>query len=265
MQKETDEIKITNSENLEIRPDMQIERSQILTSFKSEHTWTEIMTVGNISAIIGKAKSRKTFFVTMLVAALINNRNIYIKSQLTGNIAWFDTEQGKYHVWKVSKRVEAILGMWDERIKMFCLRPLTTEARIKYIENYVYINDVQFLIIDGIRDLVTDINDANQATEIVGKLMKWSYENEMHICIVIHQNKGDENARGHIGTEIVNKSESVISITKDGLNTTIKSEYTRGEEIIPFNFIIDKGLPVIDMPEVVNYYDKDKNEDEVSF
>ena len=32
---------------------------------------------------------------------------------------------------------------------------------------------------------------------------------------ILHQNKGDENARGHIGTELNNKAETVLLVEKD--------------------------------------------------
>jgi RecA-family ATPase len=249
---------------LEVRPEDQIIKDPVLTYIRADYGWTEIMTIGNISTIIGKAKSRKTFFMTFLLSGLLTNRNILIKSNLNGKkVVLFDTEQGRYHVWRISKRIENMAGQFPDNLRIFGLRPLTVHERIREIENYIYLNDLELVIIDGIRDLVTDINSAEQATEIVGKLMKWSYEREIHICTVLHQNKADENARGHIGTEIVNKSETVIQVAKAKLKeySVITSVYTRGQEIKEFQFRIDKGLPVIDVDEMNNYYEPESKED----
>lgn len=253
---------------LEVRPDDPITRDQVLAFIRADYGWTEIMSIGNISTIIGKAKSRKTFFITLLVSSLVTNRNIFFKSNLNKNIVIFDTEQGRYHVWKVSKRIERIVGKWPDNIKIFGLRPLTVVERIREIENYIYINDHELVIIDGIRDLVTDINSAEQATDIVGKLMKWSYEREIHICNVLHQNKADDNARGHIGTEIVNKSETVIQVAKAKSKeySIVTSVYTRGQETKEFQFKIDSdGLPVIETDEAGNYYEPEKDEETIPF
>ena len=79
--------------------------------------------------------------------------------------------------------------------------------------------------------------------------MKWSEIYDCHICTVLHQNKADTNARGHIGTEMVNKSESVISATKSkGADfTTVECENMRGMEFESFQFYVnDSGLPVLD-------------------
>mgnify|MGYP007001916110 CR=1 FL=1 len=44
--------------------------------------------------------------------------------------------------------------------------------------------------------------------------MGWSETKGIHIFTVLHENKIDNNVRGHIGTELQNKSETVISVRK---------------------------------------------------
>jgi RecA-family ATPase len=256
-------VELTDLQRLEVRPDMQIERDQVILFFKANYGWTEVFSAGNISTIIGKAKSRKTFFQTLLIAGLISNREVQFRSQLTGDVVLFDTEQGRFHVWRVSKRIEQIVGVWPSNLKIFGLRPLNTNERLNEIENYILQNSPQVVFIDGIRDLVTDINSAEQATDVVGKLMKWSYEKNCHICSILHQNKADDNARGHIGTEIVNKSETVLSVSKakDKEFSLVKSEYTRGKETEEFQFTIDKGIPIINYEYSLPTYDNEKDED----
>ena len=45
--------------------------------------------------------------------------------------------------------------------------------------------------------------------------MQWTSERGIHIQTVLHLNKGDDNSRGHIGTELNNKAETVLQVTKD--------------------------------------------------
>jgi len=103
------------------------------------------------------------------------------------------------------------------------------------------------MVVDGVRDLLADINDASEASLLVGKLMKWSEIYNIHILCVLHQNKGDNNARGHLGTEIVNKSETVLSVTRDDKNKSVSivdPEYCRDREPDQIVFHInDDGLP----------------------
>jgi hypothetical protein len=105
------------------------------------------------------------------------------------------------------------------------------------------------VVIDGIRDLIHDINNAEEATQITSKLLKWSEELQVHIIIVLHQNKGDNNARGHLGAEAVNKAETVISVTKDSEDNSlfiVEPEQCREKDFESFAFRIDeKGNPFI--------------------
>ena len=204
---------LTPLDQRRIRPSDQVTKDQGLFYMQSEYEMTEVFTKGNLSTLVGKAKGRKSFFISLLIASMKGLRDDQFRSAVQGKVALFDTEQAKYHVWKATKRIEQMLTYWPNDIEIFGLRPDTTADRINLIESYIYQAEPEVVFIDGIRDLVTDINDATQATEIVGKLMKWSYEKSCHICCVLHQNKADDNARGHIGTELVNKSESILSVT----------------------------------------------------
>ncbi len=244
---------ITPLDKRRVRPSDNISKDQGLFYMKADYEMTEVFTKGNISTIIGRAKGRKSFFVSLLIASMKGYRDEQFMSAVKGKIVLFDTEQAQYHVWKATKRIEQMLSAWPTDVDVFGLRPDSTADRINLIESYIYQEEPEIVFIDGVRDLVTDINDATQATEIVGKLMKWSYEKSCHICCVLHQNKADDNARGHIGTELVNKSETVIAInklTRDVMYSEVKSMYTRGQEIKEFYFTIKGNLPAVNHDEV---------------
>ena len=75
-----------------------------------------IGTLGNILSIIGKAKSRKSFFIGMAVSASVAKNNVIsvLTNELPNtqrNVLYFDTEQGKYHVQKALKRICTITGV----------------------------------------------------------------------------------------------------------------------------------------------------------
>src|SRR3712207_9066202 len=46
--------------------------------------------------------------------------------------------------------------------------------------------NVGLVVIDGIRDLMLDINNSTEATKLVGELMQWSSEQNIHIQTVLH-------------------------------------------------------------------------------
>lgn len=215
-----------------------------------------IGTLGNILSIIGKAKSRKSFFIGMAVSASVAKENVI--SVLTNelphsqrNVLYFDTEQGKYHVQKALKRICTITGVSEPtNLNTYGLRALNPIERAELIEYAIYNTpNLGIVFIDGIKDLITSINDEEQATMIVSKLMKWSEEKNILIVTVLHQNKGDNNARGHIGTELNNKAETVLSVSKSTENemvSIVQAEMCRNIEPESFAFEIDQnGIPYI--------------------
>ena len=68
-----------------------------------------------------------------------------------------------------------------------------------------------------------------------------------NIHTVLHLNKGDDNTRGHLGTELNNKAETVLQITKDDFERDISSVaamHIRDRDFEPFAFRINAdGLP----------------------
>lgn len=213
-------------------------------------------TFGNFSASIGKPKGKKTFNVSAMTAAAMTNSTILnYRGNMPPNqngILYFDTEQSTYHAFRVFKRIATLTRKSNqeinERIKYFALRKYSVEDRIGMIDHKIRNTPaVGLVIIDGIRDLMLDINSPREATLIVNYLMNWTEEFNLHLHTVIHQNKGDENARGHIGTEINNKSETVLRVEKDKNDdaiSTVEAVYIRDISFPPFAFRInDEALP----------------------
>jgi predicted ATP-dependent serine protease len=213
-------------------------------------------TLGNFSVIIGRAKSRKSFFINIAVSCAISNDPILGKfeSQLPSDkkvVLYFDTEQGKYHVQLALKRICKQTGINEpSNLKVYGLRSLRPKERLELIEFAINNNpNVGFVVIDGIKDLVTSINSEEEATSITSDLLKWTEEKNIHIVCVLHQNKSDLNARGHIGTELVNKAETVLSVTKtenDKDISIVEAIHTRNKEPESFAFEINnEGIPVL--------------------
>jgi len=207
-------------------------------------------TLGNFSLVIGKAKSRKTFLIALAMAGAIEPTPPFEGCLPAGKkkVVFVDTEQGEYHVIKVAQRVTRLAGK-PRNFEVYALRKFSTEERNMIIEEIINTTpDLGLLVIDGVRDIVTSINDEEQATDLANKLLKWTEEKEIHIATVLHQNEGDVNARGHIGTELINKAETTVSVTveKDPEVSKVEVEYSRNRAFQPFAFRVNEvGLPEV--------------------
>jgi hypothetical protein len=224
-------------------------------------------TLGNFSLVTGKAKSKKTFLMIMVLAACLGCVPLMgtIQSDLPTDkkrIILIDTEQSKYHVWKRLKAIAALAGIDDlTQIEVYSFREFSTAERRKLIEYLLTegnpLGDIGLFVIDGVRDLVNDINDPKEATEIASFLMRLTTIAWCHIITVLHQNKGDQNARGHVGTELQNKAEATISVTvqKEDKNVSVvQSEDLRdNKDFPPFAFKIND----LGWPEILSEYESD--------
>ena len=218
-----------------------------------------IATFGNFSASTGKAKSKKTFNISAMVAAAVTNSTVlnYRACLPEGKriILYFDTEQSKYHCHSVLERIYRLSGLSlqkdDPRLMFWGLREYTPKLRIAVIDYALRkYEGVGLVIIDGLRDLMYDINNGKEATDVMTVLMAWTSVYDLHIHTVLHLNKDDNNPRGHIGTELENKAETVLIISKNIQNNSIsevRPMHMRDKEFTTFAFHIDDNrLPVLD-------------------
>lgn len=239
----------------EVNPTDTIEPPQIAWKQITDSDDVILGTLGNFSLLIGKAKSRKSFFVNIAVSAVLSKD--LLMNQFRGclthdkrTVLYFDTEQGKYHVQLALKRIcEQINEPEPTNLQVYSLRSFAPTERLSMIEYAINTTpNLGFVVIDGIKDLVTSINDEEQASMISTMLLKWTEEKEIHIVTVLHQNKGDSNARGHLGTELVNKAETTLSVTKNAQDkdiSIVEAEYCRNKDPEPFAFEVIDGLPVL--------------------
>ncbi|MCF0201560.1 MAG: hypothetical protein HUK16_09455 [Bacteroidales bacterium] len=212
-----------------------------------------IFTRGGLSCISGKAKSCKSFLVALFAGEILRSGGV---------VLLIDTEQGEQYVVKSARRVLKLAGLPDNKLnnnfRMMDLRKFSPEERKSYTERAIKFFQPDIVFIDGIRDLVRSINDEHEATEICTLLLQLTTENNTHICVVLHENKNDNNTRGHIGTEIMNKCETVLSVSKDGERFKVEPKVCRNKEFSSFYFIIDDFQhPAI--PKVIQSYELPDN------
>ena len=235
-----------------LKADYKFEYPPVCLEISGQYGNQIFATLGNFSTILAPPKVGKTTATGIIAGALLTGNKLsnFIPSLPENKkvIVWIDTEQGKP---ECIKTIQSICNQTTgnktdhpENLKFLSLRKYGKDIRLEVIE-YVIDNtpNIGFLVIDGVRDLVSSINNEIEATIIADKLLKWTQEADIHILTILHQNKGDANARGHLGTELMNKAETVASLSRgdnNGTRTTIiEPKFTRHKEFEPFAFTID--------------------------
>ena len=182
-------------------------------------------------AITGKAKSGKTFVSSMLIACC-QQRDVlsfHRECETPLRVLWYDTEQSDESTQDILKN--RIMRMTGGDAVNMCKPDL--------------------VIVDGIRDLVNDINDGVLAQEVMEELLHLATSAEYCIACVLHQNKSgeDHNLRGWIGTELMNKAFEIYSCEKMMPQRIFKLEQTQTRkydiERTMYYEVTGDGLPVM--------------------
>ena len=221
--------------------------------YKGESYPTPFGSYGDISCIVGASKSKKTFYKSAIMAGYIGGNSINYFSNIKGHnnrkkwIIDIDTEQSKFHSQRTFRRVQEMTGINNPYYRCFYLREYSPPERIKFIEWLLngseYSGNIGLVSIDGYADLVTDFNNIDQASDLSGKLMKWSSEQNCHITGVLHRNFGTQKPVGHVGSFILKKAETVVFIESDADTgfVNVKCEYSRNRPFEDINFDIDEN------------------------
>ena len=236
---------------------------------------------GELVAACGKAKSGKTLFLSIIMAAALTEHVLALerpapstpdsaqpstidssklstlnsKSPTPLRVLWLDTEQSQQSTQDilVNRIIPLCRGdtaeAFDETFFAYNLRGLGFEKRLELTKLAIGSIRPDLVIVDGVKDLMTDINDAVQATLLMEELMALAQRYNCCIVSVLHQNKSesDHNMRGSIGTELMNKAFEVFQCETIGESETFKvsQTYSRKHHIKRKMFyrLDDGGLP----------------------
>ena len=256
MQSYIEDCKIDTTKTIEYPPVAISMGEKLIKSYKGDSLLPiPICTYSNISVIQAPPKTKKSFFISLLASAYLNKNNFTgnIKGHRNNNdILHVDTEQGRWHAQKMFKRTLDMSGLKNaDNYHTFALRILNYKERIKFIDfclQHQY-EKISFVFIDGIADLVSDVNNLEECNACIQKLMEWSAKYNCHIMTVIHSNFGSDKPTGHLGSLLEKKVESQIQLEANTVNeemVTVKCKRSRNFPFDTFSFKInDFGYPEI--------------------
>jgi hypothetical protein len=219
---------------------------------------------GDFSCIVGASKAKKSFLKSMFIAGYIGGSSNLYFDNIKGHrdtekyVIDIDTEQSEYHSQRVFKRVVELVGGNPSFYKPFALRKLSANERFEFIEwlftKSPYVGNIGLVSIDGVADLVNDVNDLEASNKVAQKLLEWSAVEKCHIITVLHRNFGTAKPTGHLGSAVLKKAETVIFVEKQNDLTIVNPEYTRNQPFEPFAFYVGSDY----LPRLCDYTKSDK-------
>lgn len=179
---------------------------------------------GELTGLSGKAKSGKTFVCSILMALCFRNEVLSLQriEPTRLHVLWYDTEQSDESTKDIlCQRICQMTGIQQdqfpsEQFDVFNVRQKPVIERLPSLEVAVRYRKPDLVILDGLRDLVSDINDGIIAQNVMERLMHLASEHHCAIVCVLHQNKSieDHNPRGWIGTELKHKAFEMYECAK---------------------------------------------------
>jgi hypothetical protein len=222
-----------------------------------------ISTPGNLTAITAQAKVGKSALVSALTASAMTppeseaDTLTAVGYNASGKaLLYFDTEQSPDDFWHAVNRAKrrAKLDEIPIWLQAYTVADLPAQIGRKAIAVAMADAAEQFggihsVIIDGVADLVLDVNDAEECNGIVAELHSQAIRYDTAILTVIHKNPGSDKVRGHLGSQIERKAETNLSLEKDGDVTVVWSSKQRRAPIYKekgprFRWDDDKGMHV---------------------
>ena len=205
-----------------------------------------ICSEGNISAVVGEAKSKKTFLCTALVGSMLD----VCRQKLFGiefrkcNVLWVDTEQSREHIQKVLFRINMMskffYNLYDKRILTLALREESPNDRLLQLRYAIEYHQPKLVVIDGVSDLMNNTNNLEESEALVSLLLQLSSVYGCHIMNVLHTNPNSDKARGHLGSTLMRKAETVLFVHKAGDMSIVEPQYCRNMPFDRFAFTVEE-------------------------
>lgn len=236
------------------RPPLAISIGEDDRSYNGIHYPLRFGTFGNISMIKGEEKARKSFLKSLIIACAIGGNANNYSSDIKGHdladkyIIDVDTEQGDYECWLNATRIPKMVGAVPDNYVPISMRKYSSKERLQLLEwifnESEYRHKLGVVCLDGYVDFLKNFNDLEESIEFTQNLMKYSSQANCHITGVLHLNPNSEKARGHLGTILQQKCETVVIIKDEGESSLVTCQRARGKKFEDFSISVnDDWLP----------------------
>lgn len=208
-----------------------------------------ISTPGNLTSIFAQAKTGKSSLIAAQIAAaivaefVIEGRDCLsvTAAEPAGRaLLHIDTEQSTYDHFQLIKRALQRAGIeecpaWLRSFGLAGYGPKELVAVVRILaEEEAAKNGIFAIVIDGIADLVSDVNAADECNALIAELHDIAIRHDCPILCVVHENPAQTTGkqRGHLGSQLERKAETNLRLKKDGETTVVYAEKTRGAPIL---------------------------------
>lgn len=224
-----------------------------------------------INIIQGKTGAHKSRFAELMVSTVLKSQ---FSEQIIGlckkkemNVLYIDTERNLSEQFPYSIQQMLKMGGYNisdnpPKLDYTSFVNISRKERFAALKEYIAykrkISEEHLLIIlDVVSDFISDFNSVENSMNLTDLLNDWVNKFDVTFVCVIHENPGDgDKARGHLGTELSNKSSTVIQVGFE------KGKNKRQTNILSIKCL--KNRKSARFEDVFTYYDNESQRLEIA-
>lgn len=214
---------------------------------------TELLTNSSLCLIkgeVGSGKSRLAMNIMVGLSGVSDNLGLeYIPCPIDLHVIYVSTEMSKYHLGlRYSKIINSTSIEYRDKLKFLDMCMLSIDDKFKDLKEACALFKPYVLIIDQLADFVNNVNDIEQANNLVKKLMEIMELYDCAIIGILHQNEDSgitTKARGHIGSVAEQKVVSSIAIAANSYGFKIQTTKLREGKQLRIDATFDESTGML--------------------
>lgn len=184
-----------------------------------------------INVIQGQAGVHKSRLAEFICAAMLK-RNGY-RAELLGykrenfdsnyTVVYVDTERNQSEQFPYALQCIQLKAGYEKQdhpqnFKYISLLEIPRKERFGVLDEYLKVlkqetNNPLFIVLDVSTDCIEDFNKTDKSMELIDLMNVAINEHDVVFLCLIHENPKSEKARGHFGTELMNKASTVMQVS----------------------------------------------------
>lgn len=210
-----------------------------------------VCTRGNLTTIYAQSKAGKSSFTGAMMAATMltgtasaDTLGVKGPNYASQAVLHFDTEQSTYDWQALVLSIVRRAGLKEppKWFMSFSLAGMEAAKAERFVHAALRIaqkrcGGIHSVFVDGVADLVSSPNNEDDSNALVARLHGAAIEHDCSIINILHLNPASKDktdkGRGHLGSQLERKSESNLTLKKEGDVTVLMAEGRQRGRPIP--------------------------------